>query len=402
MFFDNKDHYRMLGIPPDATDKEIQEQYKKLMIKNHPDRFRGLKAKHESAGDDVLLEIIEEKIRQAEEVCKLINEAREVLSDPVQRKAYDEERHEQEVFAPEIVVSPKRIDFGSLTEGEKKSASFTIENKGGLATVVEINWENEPDWGEIIIEPDPGNTFPIKVTVSTNIKGIPSGRKEQKIQINVDGTTFAVEVSLVVVSAKAIDPAGARAAPPRPPIGGISPPTPIRLTRGLKVLVIITGVVIIAILGDFLLTDSLITREKKAILDNFPVEITEARRIKCGEEYEGEDWEIAERRGFLDVICVVFSIRNLWTFDAKIRIPENTPIHGDFYNVFLDPGATYPCEVGDVASFESGEKVTYSCFEQEGFTIETLCLDVGLKGSENTWNYDYLNKTVCSDVVSIR
>jgi len=223
MYTGNEDFYQILGVSPEATGKEIKAQYKKLMAENHPDKFKGVKAKHEVTGDEVLLEILEEKIRQAEETCKFINEAYETLSDSAKRKAYDEEAYEPSVAAPEIVVSPTKISFGTLTEEQRKSKGFTIENKGGPATSVEINWEDEPDWGEIIIEPDPENTFPIKVTIVADTTGIPSGPKNQKVLVNVDGVTYEVEVALEVVLADKPKPApaGVGATPPPPPAGTV-------------------------------------------------------------------------------------------------------------------------------------------------------------------------------------
>lgn len=199
MSFSDKDYYQILGISPDANSKDIKERYKKLMMENHPDRFKGLKAKYQAEGDEVLLEVLEEKIRQADEACKFINEAYEALSDPALRKAYDEEAYEPKVPVPEIVVSPTEISFGTLNEGQRKSKSFTIENKGGPAVAVEINWEDDSDWGELFIEPDPEEIFPIKVTIKVDTTGIPSGLKAQRIYIKVNGTSHAVEVLLNVV-----------------------------------------------------------------------------------------------------------------------------------------------------------------------------------------------------------
>ena len=104
MYTGNEDFYQVLGGSPEATGKEIKAQYKKLMLENHPDKFKGLKVKHE-AGDEDLLEIIEERIRRAEEESKLINQAFEVLSDSTKRKEYDD-LYKATVAGPEIVLAP--------------------------------------------------------------------------------------------------------------------------------------------------------------------------------------------------------------------------------------------------------------------------------------------------------
>jgi len=65
-----KDYYKVLGVTKTATPAEIKKAYRALANKYHPDKTKGDKA--------------------AEEKFKEINEANEVLSDPVKRKKYDQ------------------------------------------------------------------------------------------------------------------------------------------------------------------------------------------------------------------------------------------------------------------------------------------------------------------------
>ena len=65
-----KDYYEVLGVARTATDADIKKSFRKLARKYHPDV-----AKDKST---------------AEEKFKELNEANEVLSDPIKRRKYDE------------------------------------------------------------------------------------------------------------------------------------------------------------------------------------------------------------------------------------------------------------------------------------------------------------------------
>ena len=69
-----KDYYKILGIPHNATEKDIRKAYRKKAMKWHPDRHT---TKSEA----------EKKI--AEKNFKDINEANDALSDPQKRARYD-------------------------------------------------------------------------------------------------------------------------------------------------------------------------------------------------------------------------------------------------------------------------------------------------------------------------
>ena len=69
---DFKDYYEILGVAPNAEKKVIQQTFRKLARKFHPDVNPGNK--------------------EAEEKFKTINEAYQVLSDAKQRKKYDDLR----------------------------------------------------------------------------------------------------------------------------------------------------------------------------------------------------------------------------------------------------------------------------------------------------------------------
>lgn len=63
------DYYKILGVDKTANKDELKKAYRKLALKNHPDRTKGDK--------------------KAEEKFKQANEAYAVLSDPEKRQQYD-------------------------------------------------------------------------------------------------------------------------------------------------------------------------------------------------------------------------------------------------------------------------------------------------------------------------
>ncbi len=73
-----KDYYKILGVSPNATEKEIKSAFRRLARKYHPD--------------------VNPNDPQAEERFKEINEAYEVLSDPEKRKKYDQMRQQYEAW----------------------------------------------------------------------------------------------------------------------------------------------------------------------------------------------------------------------------------------------------------------------------------------------------------------
>jgi molecular chaperone DnaJ len=67
-----KDYYKVLGVPKNASAAEIKKAYRKLAQQYHPDRNRGNK--------------------EAEDRFKEVSAANDVLADPEKRKQYDQVR----------------------------------------------------------------------------------------------------------------------------------------------------------------------------------------------------------------------------------------------------------------------------------------------------------------------
>jgi curved DNA-binding protein CbpA len=69
-YYDDQDHYAVLGVSPNANEREIRKQYLKLSLEHHPDK-----------------NLDDPQAAQAAFIC--IGQAYQVLSDPVKRAEYD-------------------------------------------------------------------------------------------------------------------------------------------------------------------------------------------------------------------------------------------------------------------------------------------------------------------------
>ena len=102
-----KDYYKDLGVDKSATPIEIRKAYRALANKYHPDKTRGDKA--------------------AEEKFKIINEANEVLSDPVKRKKYDQFGADWKHYE-EAGAQPGGFDWSKYSSGRGGQTNRTGAN----------------------------------------------------------------------------------------------------------------------------------------------------------------------------------------------------------------------------------------------------------------------------------
>ena len=111
-----KDYYKVLGVAKTATPDEIKKAYRKLALELHPDKTKGDKA--------------------AEEKFKDVNEANEVLSDPVKRKKYDQFGADWKHYE-EAGAQPGGFDWSKYasTRGEQSRGTRTDESNPEFSDV---------------------------------------------------------------------------------------------------------------------------------------------------------------------------------------------------------------------------------------------------------------------------
>ena len=108
-----KDYYQVLGVPRDASQKDIQKAFRKLARKHHPD--------------------VNPNDKAAEARFKELNEAHEVLSDPEKRQQYDRfgadwQRYQQAAQAGQAAPD---TDFSQWFSGQRGGPRVEYREFGG-------------------------------------------------------------------------------------------------------------------------------------------------------------------------------------------------------------------------------------------------------------------------------
>jgi curved DNA-binding protein CbpA len=102
-----RDHYRVLGVPPDAAPSEIRTAYLRLMRTHHPDRRPG------DAG--------------AETTARQANAAWTVLGDAARRRRYDEALAASESRPERPTVLARPHDAETLRASAAANAAYSAD-----------------------------------------------------------------------------------------------------------------------------------------------------------------------------------------------------------------------------------------------------------------------------------
>jgi curved DNA-binding protein CbpA len=89
------DYYYLLGIPENATSKEVKIAYRKMAEVYHPDKLR---------------ELPEDSRREGEEIMRLLNDAKSILLNPERREEYDNRIGVGLELQEAMIVEPSRAD----------------------------------------------------------------------------------------------------------------------------------------------------------------------------------------------------------------------------------------------------------------------------------------------------
>lgn len=193
-------HYDTLNLKPNATEKEIKASFRKLAAKYHPDKNNGDK--------------------KAEEMFKKINEAYQTLSNPTEKKLYDDllnrKKYTGETYSangshtstghPDIdeilrEAFRNQRQRGNNFSGEEDAFfksfydTFNFKNKTTEKPAVNLNltfWEAALGCKKTVIIPEQI----IKGNVKSNIKIEPGTEDGSILKVKVKGVEFDLHIKI--------------------------------------------------------------------------------------------------------------------------------------------------------------------------------------------------------------
>lgn len=177
-----KDYRRILEVSADATEEQIKAQYKRLVRIYHPDRFAN--------ADDKLY--VEQKLQE-------INEAYRFLLHPAPNTFTTD--HGAPV--PQPIALPAILDFGELAWGKQQTLVFHVENSGGVAQSLHLEYSDIDGWFKVTKGRRlyPQQPFPMEFAVVVDTARLEVGKSYQGwIQVKMDNVATQVALAVRVVA----------------------------------------------------------------------------------------------------------------------------------------------------------------------------------------------------------
>jgi curved DNA-binding protein len=187
-----RDFYQVLGVPRDATQEQIQQAFRKLARKYHPDV---------------------NKDPSAEDRFKEINEAYSVLSDPEMRRRYDRFGENFRQVPEDWEEQAQRVGagvggFSGFGGGNRPGGGRVRVNQGGFGGAGGAGINIEDLFGDFFgggggFGPVPGADQEAELELSVE-EAYRGGRR----QISLDGRTYTVNIPRGVTDGQRIRLAG--------------------------------------------------------------------------------------------------------------------------------------------------------------------------------------------------
>ena len=115
-------YYSVLGVPKNASDKDIKTAFRRLAKEHHPDR---------TGGDDTRF--------------KQINEAYDTLKDPDKRSMYDNpQRQNSYNFNSQNVNDIFSSFFGNMQQRQRRNANIGLSVKVSLEDIAAVTTFSAP------------------------------------------------------------------------------------------------------------------------------------------------------------------------------------------------------------------------------------------------------------------
>ena len=181
------DHYRTLGLEPDATLTRIKQQFRQLVLEAHPDRALGNAA----------------RLQEAERRTRALIAAYRVLAHRTRRESYDAQRAQERLDA-ERPPCPLDLVYanptGSVRHGRRGIGQFTIRNATGRPAQVELRFADA--W--VAPRPHRFTVRPISATLvlldldGARISELGTGTHERPLTVLIDGWDYTAQVPIEV------------------------------------------------------------------------------------------------------------------------------------------------------------------------------------------------------------